>query len=188
MTIRTWGCGAPGTQAIWKQGETAPPPAAGQVSIPYEPSDGEPLPAMKISSDGLSLAPITDIDLARVSVRRQRKAEANAYRLMVAAAGIATPSGHHLQTPPESQLNFVGLVSMAREAKEAGLPFEQPVRMLDNSSIPHNAEQMIALGLLIGRHIAACSAAYFVIADEINASDDPESIDITAGYPVEGAA
>lgn len=115
-------------------------------------------------------------------LRARRKREAKAHRDAIIALGCATPLGH-LQTPPASLVNFNGLVSMASIAKAAGQPFEQLVRMADDSMVAHDAGEMIALGLAVGRHVADCSAAYFAIADAINASDDPAGVDIHIGYP-----
>lgn len=114
--------------------------------------------------------------------RVARKTAAAAIRQSIEDGLCQTPLGI-IQTPEKSRINILGLVAQAERARAGGAPFSQPFRMADNSMMPHNAVEMIALGDAVADRMKACAAAYFVIADAVNASDEPESVDIATGWP-----
>lgn len=99
--------------------------------------------------------------------------------------GCTTPHGR-VDSDPESRLKISGAVQMAMLAQQAGQPFTIDWTMQDNSVAPHDAAAMLAMGLAVGEHIAACHAAALAKRNLIEAADTPEAIeavDPDAGWP-----
>lgn len=117
--------------------------------------------------------------------RAARRAQAEAYRDGRVNGGCMTASGP-VDSDPVSRGLITGSVSMATIAKAAGAPFATTWRMQDNSYVGLDADAMIAMGVAVGEHVAACYEASFAVKDLIDAAADKaaiEAVDITAGYP-----
>ena len=117
--------------------------------------------------------------------RAARRAEAEAYRDSRVNGGCLTASGP-VDSDPVSRGLITGSVSMATIAKGAGQPFATVWRMQNNSYVTLDADAMIAMGVAVGAHVAACYEASFAVKDLIDAATDKtaiEAVDITAGYP-----
>ena len=112
--------------------------------------------------------------------RAERSALVNRLRDDRAAAGIAF-DGHRYDTDPRSRENLSGAV--ASVGSGGGLPEDFAWRTEDNQLVPMRPETLTQLGRAVLDHVNACYARSWALKDEIAASDDPESIDITAGWP-----
>lgn len=102
-------------------------------------------------------------------------------------------SGHWFHSDQESQLKFIRLESKAlRLLDQGGLPTDvltilgQPVawKTLDNGSVPLTAELAINVAASLEVLSALCHARSQSLNAQIYASEDPESIDINAGWPM----
>lgn len=112
---------------------------------------------------------------AAVKVRRDRYAE----------GGCDTALGR-VDTTDRSRILIAGAVQMAQIAAAAGEPYSVDWVMADNSTVPHNAPAMIALGLAVGQHIAACwerAQALRAVIDAAETVEDIAGLDITSGWP-----
>lgn len=119
--------------------------------------------------------------------RATRREQAQVYRTTTIVAGCMTPKGR-VQTDEVSQASILQAMFRAQLAISMGETWSIDWLMEDNSVASHDAGEMIAMGLAVGAWKTACFAASVPILEEIKASDDPDGIDITAGYPTEGAA
>ena len=111
-----------------------------------------------------------------------RKAQATSHRDQVLNGGCPF-AGKIIESDDNSRLLVAGSVSMAQLSKLAGQPFAIRWRTKDNSYLDLDADGMIGLGVSLGRFVGACYQASFAVKDAIDASSDPASVDITAGYP-----
>jgi hypothetical protein len=89
--------------------------------------------------------------------------------------GAETPLGR-MDSDPASQGKVNGLVTMAMLAQAAGQPFSQPFTMADNQVVEHDAAAMIAAGVALGRHVAACHAAARRLRDEIASAESADAL------------
>jgi hypothetical protein len=100
--------------------------------------------------------------------------------------GAETPLGR-MDSDPASQGKINGLVTMAMLAQAGGQPFAQPFTMADNQVVEHDAAAMIAAGVAVGRHVAACHTAARTLREAIEAAataGELAAIDIeTASWP-----
>lgn len=90
--------------------------------------------------------------------------------------GCMTPLGR-VDTDPASQLKVAGSVQMAMLAQLAGAPFSVEWTMQDNSVVAHDAAAMIAMGLAVGQHVAACHEAAVARRLQLEAATTPEEIE-----------
>lgn len=114
--------------------------------------------------------------------RLTRRKQAKDHREAAIEGGCDTPLGR-VQTSAVSQDNIMQAVFQADRAKRAGEPWSIVWTMEDNSEIPHDADQMIAMAMAVGDFKRACRDACRPILAAIKASTNPETIDITADYP-----
>jgi hypothetical protein len=118
-------------------------------------------------------------------LRSARWIEAKAYRDQRMNGGCATPLGQ-ADTDAESRIKISGAVQMAMLAKSAGTPFELIWTMADNTPHPHDADQMIQLGMAVGSYIQACQNAGTTVRAQLEAAgtiEDLQAVDVTTGYP-----
>ena len=123
-----------------------------------------------------ALPPSRDALIERVKTKRDR----------IEAGGCQTPLGKRAQTDADSQRKISGLVTMAMLAKQAGADFAVGFTFADNATVTLDADQMIALGVTVGRHVAACHAVAIkkrdLIADATTVGD-MLTVDIDTGWP-----
>lgn len=118
-------------------------------------------------------------------VARDRRWDiAKVYREVRINGGCATPSGA-VDTDAESRNLISGSVVMAQLA---GAAFSTSWRLADNNYVTLDAAAMIALGMAVGRFVAACYLASFAISDALDAAAAIDAaaiaaVDIQAGYP-----
>lgn len=101
--------------------------------------------------NGLFVAPqypLTDIKSSALKTINQRRDE----RIY---AGVKFPasSGQVFETDEKSQLKIAGAVAMALLAAQAGVPFEQPWILKDNSTTLLSGPLMMGLGQAVGVHV-----------------------------------
>ncbi|MEN2747083.1 DUF4376 domain-containing protein [Sphingomonas sp. T9W2] len=99
--------------------------------------------------------------------------------------GCSTPLGR-ADSGPDSQRKVAGAVQLAMIAQAGGAPFSIDWTMQDNSSVTHDAAAMIALGVAVGQHVAACHAVALAKRSAIEAAGNVEAlaaIDVEGGWP-----
>ena len=99
-------------------------------------------------------------------------------------ATVVTPFGT-VQSDAGSQRNIMGLVLMALVAKSAGAPFSEPFTMADNSVVSLDADQMIALGVAVGKRVASIHARARALRGEIEGATTRtalKNIDVKSGW------
>lgn len=97
--------------------------------------------------------------------------------------GAPTPLGR-MDSDPLSQSKINGLVTMAMLTQAAGQPFLQPFTMAGNGVVEHDADAMIAAGVAVGRHVAACHAVARALRDRIAATASAAEL---AAIEIDGA-
>lgn len=139
--------------------------------------------------DDVPLAEIALVDGAWVrdlDPRRQRAwAAVKAARDRAEWGGCDTPLGR-VDTDPDSQRKISGAVQMAMIAQAAGEPFALDWTMRDNAVVAHDAGAMIALGVAVGFHVAACHAvatAKRVKIGDAASVEQIEAVDVEGGWP-----
>ena len=123
-------------------------------------------------------------DLA--TARAKRWSRAKTHRDRAEWAGCETPLGR-VDTTPASELKISGAVQLAVIAEAAGEPFSIPWTMADDSTVVHDAAAMIAMGVAVGEHVAACHAHALVLRTAIEAAETVEdvlAVDTDTGWPV----
>ncbi len=110
------------------------------------------------------------------ALKARRWAQIRAARDRAEWAGCATPYGR-ADTDPDSQRKIGGAVQMAMIAQAAGQPFAIEWTMQDNRTLPHDAAAMIALGVAVGGHVAACHELAVARRAAIDAADSVAAID-----------
>ncbi|KTT72611.1 DUF4376 domain-containing protein [Sphingomonas endophytica] len=118
-------------------------------------------------------------------LRAARWKAVRAAREQAQEAGCASPLGR-VDTDPASQLKIAGAVQMAMVAQAAGQPFAIDWTMQDNGNVIHDAVQMIAMGLAVGQHIAACHEVALTRRAAIEAAQDEAAIaavEVDDGWP-----
>ena len=111
--------------------------------------------------------------------------EALAFRNSKQEGTCPTPLGD-VQIDADSQRKISGATLAALIAKGVGQPFSISWTMVDNSVVPHDADQMIAMGMTVTMYLAACQIAGTAIRDALLATHteaDLMAVDIKAGYP-----
>lgn len=125
---------------------------------------------------------VTPMQLLRAEVREK----VNEFRSKAEYSLADTPFGR-VNADDESQRRINGLVMMATLAKMAAQPFEQDFTMADNSVVHlASADQMIGLGVAVGRHVAAVHARGRELKAAIkDATTEAQlkAIDVGAGWP-----
>lgn len=99
----------------------------------------------------------------------------------VPVAGIGT-----FDSDLVSRTNISGSVTGAIIAQSASLPFSVSWKLADNSIVVLDAAQMIAAGMAVMQHVAACHANAQAMGLAIIAAEDAEAlglIDLEAGWP-----
>jgi hypothetical protein len=124
------------------------------------------------------IEPVRTLAARRVARRR----EAQTYRTEKVTGGCMTPLGR-VQTDETSQASILQAMFRAQMALSTGEPLVIIWLMEDNTAVAHDAAALIEMGLAVGAFKTACFNTSFAIMDDIALADDPESIDITAGYP-----
>lgn len=134
----------------------------------------------------VQLRPRTDDPALALAIARTTKRQAVAVaRNNHEWGGAATPLGR-MDTDPDSQRKINGSVTAALIAQQQGQPISVEWTMEDNANIVHDAAAMIAAGVAVGQHVAACHAHALELKDEIEAAADMaalDAIDIEAGWP-----
>lgn len=113
-------------------------------------------------------------------------AEAKALRDAAIDAGVDVPGIGRFDSDPASRGNINGAVTMALVAASAGQPFAIGWKLADNTVTTLSGPQMIAVGVAVGQHVAACHAVAQALGIAIQAADDHAAlaaIDIGAGWP-----
>ena len=98
--------------------------------------------------------------------------------------GCSTPSGV-MDTTLVSRTNISGAVQMASLAMAASQAFEIDWTIADNSTVTLDGLAMIAVGIAVGAHVAACHAVARALRVEIEAAEDVEELE---AIDPEGAA
>ena len=118
-------------------------------------------------------APVPTIEQRRAAVWERIKSERETRR----QSGVLA-SGHWFHSNDTSRIQQIGLVMMG-----AGIPPGLMWRTMDNGEVPMTQ----ALAGAIFQAVAASDSAHFeaakVLRAQVEASNDPESIDITTGWP-----
>lgn len=112
--------------------------------------------------------------------RAERKALVNILRNEKAAAGV-TFDGKRFDSDPLSRANLTGAV--ASVGGGGGIPPGFSWRTADNEIVAMTPQRLAQLGRAVLDHVNACYLRSWQLKDAIEASSDPESIDITAGWP-----
>ena len=100
-------------------------------------------------------------------------------------AGCTTALGR-VDSDPDSQRKVSGAVQMAMIAQGAGAPFGIDWTMQDNVTVAHDAPAMIAMGVAVGQHVAACHEVALGKRAAIEAAEtieDLDAVDIEGGWP-----
>ncbi|UYY77802.1 DUF4376 domain-containing protein [Sphingomonas sp. R1] len=119
-----------------------------------------------------------DLDAARA----RRWEDVKAMRNAAASGGCETPLGR-VDTTDASRVLITGAVQMAQLS---GGAYAVDWTMADNSKVTHDGPAMIAMGVAVAQHIAACWAHGQALREAIGAASTAEaldSIDINAGWP-----
>lgn len=131
--------------------------------------------------DADARAMVSDIDRLRAGRWELVKAR----RDQAEWSGCNTALGR-VDTDPDSQRKTGGAVQMAMIAQAAGAPFAIDWTMQDNSTVSHDAAAMIAMGVAVGQHVAACHEAALAKRAAIDTATTPEdvtAVDIESGWP-----
>lgn len=113
-------------------------------------------------------------------LRAERSALVNILRDQKVAGGV-TFDGKRFDTDTLSRANLSGAVSSANGP--GGVPPGLVWRSADNEAVPMTPQKLAQLGRAVLDHVNACYTRSWQIKEAIAASSDPESIDITAGWP-----
>lgn len=138
--------------------------------------DGEAVQVRARAYDLGLLFEIAKVDAREAVIRLREKARCR---------GCATPLGR-MDTTEESRGLINGAVTMAMIAQTFGQPFSENWTMEDNSTVTHDAAEMIAAGLAVGQHVSACHARGVDLKAAIDAAEDMAAlaaIDIEEGWP-----
>lgn len=124
---------------------------------------------------------VEDLD----ALRERVWAKAKALRDQAEWGGCETPLGV-VDTDPASQRKVNGAVLMALIAQGSDEDFSVDWTMHDNSTATHDGSAMIAMGVAVGEHVAACHGVGLDKRAAIDAADDAgaiASVDIETGWP-----
>lgn len=112
--------------------------------------------------------------------RAERSALVNILREQKVAGGV-TFDGKRFATDPLSRANLSGAVASANGP--GGVPPGLVWRSEDNQAVPMTPQKLAQFGRAVLDHVNACYACSWQLKDAIASSNDPESVDITAGWP-----
>ena len=135
-----------------------------------------------ISANGLSTS-IVPPTLSGTKAEAWLKVRAR--RDQAEAAGCNTALGR-IDTDADSQRKISGAVQMALIALTAGQSFSVGWTMHDNTTVEHDAQAMIDLGLAAGAHVATCHAVAVAKRALIMAAStiaEVEAVSIEDGWP-----
>lgn len=121
---------------------------------------------------------VADIAAARAILWEKAKTK----RFACEQGGCATPLGR-MDSDPESQQKLNGAVTMALVAAQAGTAFSIDWTMADNSTVTHDGPAIVAAGVAMGDHVAACHEVALTLRAAIDAAAtfaDLDAIDIDA--------
>lgn len=122
-------------------------------------------------------------DLQHAKVRAW--AQVKAARDRAADGGCDTALGR-VDTTDRSRILIAGAVQMAQIAKAAAEPYSVDWVMANNQPVHHDADEMIALGMTVGQHIADCWEHAQQLRAAIEAAGSVEAIaaiDTSTGWP-----
>lgn len=148
---------------------------ADNVSIPNDIDNADWRKYLKWLSDGNKPDPV-DMSVRRAFVMDKLVAKRNA----VIQSGVVVN-----QNPFFTDDASIALVHQAITMEGLGIQavFPRSWILANGSVIEVSYDDMKAVAIAIAEKKDACYANYMALAAEINASDDPESIDIDAGWP-----
>lgn len=145
--------------------------------------------------DTLAVETLPDFDMLRVvdgrlvpidwpieTLRTWRWNAVRAARDRAQEGGCPTALGR-VDTDEASRGKISGSVQLAMIAQAAGQPFQIAWTMQDNATAVHDAPAMIAMGVAVGRHVAACHAEGLARRAAIDAATDAAGV---AAVPIEG--
>lgn len=118
-------------------------------------------------------------------MRDRRWGAVKARRDQAEWSGCNTALGR-VDSDPDSQRKTGGAVQMAMIAQAAGAPFSIDWTMQDNSTVAHDAAAMIAMGVAVGQHVAACHEAALAKRTAIDAASTAaaiEAVEVETGWP-----
>lgn len=113
------------------------------------------------------------------SARANAWARIKQIREAVETRGCEAPLGR-VDTDPQSQLRIAGAVQAASLAKASGGAFLLDWTMADNSAVPHDADQMIAMGIAVMMHVNACHEWARGVRGAIEAAETVETVNSAA--------
>ena len=159
--------------------------------VVFSLATGEPLrwgicPAEMVAAqagEGERSLPTTalTVDGNRMAVWEAAKAQRDAH----IDGGAATPYGV-ADSDDLARSNVSGAALAALIAKNGGDPFSITWTMADNSTVPLDADGMIALGVAVMAHVDACHAHARALRAAIESAPDMAAllaIDVAAGWP-----
>lgn len=121
------------------------------------------------------------------SQRESKWAGAKARRDAEIDRGVTVPGLGTFDSDEISRSNINGAVTMALIAKSAAQPFAMGWKLQDNSVVQIlDADTMIAVGVAVGNHVAACHGRAQQLGIAIQSAKDEaglNTIDIAAGWP-----
>jgi len=138
--------------------------------------DGKPIPSPYVRPEAVRLK------LGKLALHEQVKQLRDHHT----QAGVTVPPHGTFDSDPDSQRKISGSAVMAMLAIQNSEPFSLDWRLQDNSIVALDAMQMIAVGVAVGQHIAACQYCKNALDALIDAAEDVEAleaIDIEAGWP-----
>lgn len=100
--------------------------------------------------------------------------------------GVSVPGIGTFDSDPLSRSNINGAVTGALVAGQLGQPFEVSWKLADNSIETLDGPAMIAAGMAVMQHVAACHANSQVLGTAIMAAPDGAALDainIGVGWP-----
>lgn len=131
-----------------------------------------------LSLPGAPFAGATVVDPAAgdLSIAKARAwAAVKAERDKCAGGGCNTALGR-VDSDERSRILIAGAVQMAQIALAAEEPYSVDWVMADNEPVTHDAPAMIALGMAVGEHIAACWARAQALRGEVEAAETVEAV------------
>jgi hypothetical protein len=123
--------------------------------------------------------PITEVEIQdRARLRRYQDVNAERDRRLMAGHEVM---GHRWQTDGQSITNIMGAVT----AIIAGWPIPEGYtwRDAENQDVPVTAAEIVQLGLALAGWRSAVIKHGWAIKAVIDAAEDPDAVDITAGWP-----
>ena len=123
----------------------------------------------------------TDIE----TLKRTRKKMVEHLRDTHIYSGVLTPSGF-VDSDANSIRNIQGAHQLASLSKMTQQPFTMDWRLVDNTEVTLDADQMIAMGNAVLAHIQGCYAHSWNLKEQVDQAtteEDIEAITVGAGWP-----